>query len=90
VKFAKIMKIEVKDCKDILQDFSDSKSIVLSDTMFDQHVVRKFVQGVKFISFKIDGDEIVVDTDVKEESHVMFFKKQFNTLETIITKIEDL
>lgn len=84
------MKIEVKDCKDILQDFSDSKSIVLSDTMFDQHVVRKFVQGVKFISFKIDGDEIVVDTDVKEESHVMFFKKQFNTLETIITKIEDL
>jgi len=89
-KFSRIMKIGLEECKGILKDFQDSKSIVLTDSVFDQKVISKIVQGVKFITFNIEGDEIVVGADIMEESHVMFFKKQFNQLESIISKIEDL
>jgi len=89
-KFVKIMKIEMSECQKLLDDFKNSKSVVLSESNFDQQVIINIVKGLNFSSFVVIDNEIVVETDIKEESHLSFFEKQSILLKTQIKKIENL
>lgn len=87
-KFASIMAVGEGEVDGILKDFKTSKCLVGGGTAFDRTVVSKMMVGVKFIEFSVVGDEICVDMDIKEESHIMFFRKHCEGLEGIISKIE--
>jgi len=87
-KFAKIMDLQESEVTGILQDFKTSKNLGGASTPFDATVVSKITSGVKFIEFSVVGDEIHVDMDIKEESHINFFQRHCNGLESMISKIE--
>jgi translation initiation factor 3 subunit L len=87
-KFASIMNVSESEVSGILADFKTSKNLGGAETPFDATVVSKITNGVKFIEFSVVGDEIHVDMDIKEESHIMFFQKHCEGLEGIISKIE--
>lgn len=87
-KFAKIMGVSESESRGILEDFRNSKTVVLTSEAFDQTVISKIVNGVKCIKFSVDANEILVDTELREESHIKFFQKNSTSLEAIIGKIE--
>lgn len=82
------MNINESEVSGILEHFKASKNLGGDCTPFDQTVVSKITQGVKFIEFSVVGDEIHVDMDIKEESHINFFQRHCKGLESMISKIE--
>jgi translation initiation factor 3 subunit L len=89
-KLAKVMKLTPEKLKDLINLYIERSNANLKDNMFEQTIVRKFIESVPKIDLVNDKDVIKINETIGKANFSKIFVKNMNKLEEMMKEIQML
>jgi len=89
-KLAKVMKLTPEKLKDLINLYIERSNVNLKDNMFEQTIVRKFIESVPKIDLVNDKDVIKINETIGKANFSKIFVKNMNKLEEMMKEIQML
>ena len=89
-KLAKVMRLTLEQLKDLINLYIERNNINVNDNLFEQTIVRKFIETVPKIDLVIENDVIKINETVGKTNFSKIFIKNITKLEEMMQEIYTL
>jgi len=89
-KLAKVLKITPDGLKDLITLYQGRNNSVLKDVPFEQTILKKLLESVQSLDFKINGDTISVNSTSTKVNFTKLFTRYIKKAEEITHDMEHL
>jgi len=89
-KLAKVMKLTPDKLKDLINLYIERSNVNLRDNLFEQTIVRKFIESVPKIDLVIENDVIKISESIGKANFSKIFIKNMTKLDEMMQEIQML